>query len=189
MVYPLSAKQFVNGVWVDVECKSYQGGKWVDWWDGELFYKNNQYEDITGGWKSGWTGSDGHVAGGWREGSISFTDEGMNLSVETPGILLATHERKIDLTKYQQIKIEMASLAGNNNAIWCGPVISTSNTIQDNPAGEMSAPNKHFIAKASFTHSNTHVLDISGITGEYYVGIFLYARNAISAVVTKIQML
>lgn len=29
-VYPLSAKQYVGGSWVDVEAKSYQGGEWVD---------------------------------------------------------------------------------------------------------------------------------------------------------------
>ena len=30
-VYPLSAKQYVNGVWVDKIAKSYQGGEWVNW--------------------------------------------------------------------------------------------------------------------------------------------------------------
>lgn len=30
-VYPLSAKQYVAGVWVDVIVKSYQGGEWVEW--------------------------------------------------------------------------------------------------------------------------------------------------------------
>lgn len=31
MVYPLSAKQYVNGAWVNKTAKTYQGGKWVDW--------------------------------------------------------------------------------------------------------------------------------------------------------------
>ena len=31
MVYPLSAKQYVSGAWVDVTAMSYQGGEWVDW--------------------------------------------------------------------------------------------------------------------------------------------------------------
>ena len=30
-VYPLSAKQYVGGVLVDVEAKSYQNGRWVEW--------------------------------------------------------------------------------------------------------------------------------------------------------------
>lgn len=31
MVYPLSAKQYTGGAWVDVTAKSYQGGAWVNW--------------------------------------------------------------------------------------------------------------------------------------------------------------
>ena len=30
-VYPISAKQYVSGAWVDKTAKSYQNGKWVDW--------------------------------------------------------------------------------------------------------------------------------------------------------------
>lgn len=30
-VYPLSAKQYIGGAWVDKTAKSYQGGVWVDW--------------------------------------------------------------------------------------------------------------------------------------------------------------
>lgn len=31
MIYPLSAKQYTNGVWVDKTAKTYKGGGWVDW--------------------------------------------------------------------------------------------------------------------------------------------------------------
>lgn len=31
MVYPMSAKQYINGAWVNKTAKTYQGGKWVDW--------------------------------------------------------------------------------------------------------------------------------------------------------------
>lgn len=38
-VYPISAKQYIGGAWVDVEAKIYQGGSWVDWIPpGALFY-------------------------------------------------------------------------------------------------------------------------------------------------------
>ena len=30
-VYPISAKQYVNGAWVSVTALSYQGGEWVEW--------------------------------------------------------------------------------------------------------------------------------------------------------------
>lgn len=52
-VYPVSAKQYVNGALVDKSAKSYQGGNWIEWWvwNGELFDNGNQYEPITGGWE------------------------------------------------------------------------------------------------------------------------------------------
>ena len=49
MVYPLAAKQYISGAWVDKEAKSYQDGAWVDWI--RYFLKgNNVFADITGGW-------------------------------------------------------------------------------------------------------------------------------------------
>lgn len=30
-VYPISAQQYVNGTWVNVEVQSYQNGEWVEW--------------------------------------------------------------------------------------------------------------------------------------------------------------
>lgn len=49
-VYPISAKQYVNGAWVDKTAKIYQSGAWVDWWDGQLYENGNQFTSITGGW-------------------------------------------------------------------------------------------------------------------------------------------
>lgn len=49
-VYPLSAKQMVNGALVNVEAKSYQNGAWVYWWNGELYDYGNEWERKTGGW-------------------------------------------------------------------------------------------------------------------------------------------
>jgi hypothetical protein len=48
-VYPLSAKQYIGGAWVDVEAKSYQNGEWVGWIR-YLYRKGDEFTDITGGW-------------------------------------------------------------------------------------------------------------------------------------------
>lgn len=50
MVYPLSAKQMGNdGALVDVTAKSWQNGKWVDWWNGEIYKDGIIYEVGCGG--------------------------------------------------------------------------------------------------------------------------------------------
>lgn len=50
VVYPVSGKQYISGVWVDKPCQIYQGGEWSAFWDGYYFENGNQYENITGGW-------------------------------------------------------------------------------------------------------------------------------------------
>ena len=59
-LYPIFVKQYISGAWVVLTAKSYQGGEWVDWWNGELFDNGDQYEIITGGW--------------WQNPSIYFSN-------------------------------------------------------------------------------------------------------------------
>lgn len=46
-VYPISAKQYINGVWVNKTAMSYQGCKWVNWLKTEnfLYYRGSFYND------------------------------------------------------------------------------------------------------------------------------------------------
>lgn len=39
-VYPLSAKQYISGAWVDKEAQSYQGGAWVAWLPPNRLFKS-----------------------------------------------------------------------------------------------------------------------------------------------------
>jgi hypothetical protein len=41
-VYPISAKQYVSGAWVDKTAKSYQNGAWVDWWNPFYIFKSGE---------------------------------------------------------------------------------------------------------------------------------------------------
>lgn len=62
-VYPISAKQYIRGAWVDVEAKSYQSGEWVYWWRGELYDSGNEYTSVTGGWQArAWKLKSGYTA-------------------------------------------------------------------------------------------------------------------------------
>lgn len=52
MVYPISAKQKIDGVLVDVTAKSWQHGKWVDWWQGELYKDGKLYNVLADGFET-----------------------------------------------------------------------------------------------------------------------------------------
>ena len=50
-VYPLSAKQYEGGAWVDKTAMSYQNGEWVDWIPaGALYYKGDECTRLGGNW-------------------------------------------------------------------------------------------------------------------------------------------
>ena len=53
---PLSAWQYVNGVWKRLSAMIYKGGAWVAWIpDGALYYDGDQCVDTSGGWNArGW---------------------------------------------------------------------------------------------------------------------------------------
>lgn len=48
-VYPISAKQYIGGVWTDVTAMSYQGGTFVTWIV-YLYNLGDECKDLTGGW-------------------------------------------------------------------------------------------------------------------------------------------
>ena len=59
-VYPISAKQYIGGAWVDVEAKSYQDGVWVDWKPAELvWYENGVFNTEVFGENTATVQSDG----------------------------------------------------------------------------------------------------------------------------------
>ena len=42
-VYPIAAKQYINGVWVTKTAKSYQNGQWQGWMAGAIFVEGKDY--------------------------------------------------------------------------------------------------------------------------------------------------
>lgn len=50
-VYPLAAKQLIDGVWVEKVSSIYQNGEWMEILPWTYLYSNgNEFTDITGGW-------------------------------------------------------------------------------------------------------------------------------------------
>lgn len=93
MVYPLTAKQYVDGAWVDVTAKTYQNGAWVDWWNGELYVEGNQYKALTGGWSVDKGAiQDASIFVGYSSSVPKFTTE-------------STHATAIDMTDFTNLNV------------------------------------------------------------------------------------
>lgn len=99
-VYPLSAKQYVGGAWVDKTAKIWQGGAWVDWFF-YLYTVGNVYEAVTGGY-------DSFINQGGGNATVGSDGMHMNTTFTSyyyPSTGLCT-ANKIDLTEYNTLVVK-----------------------------------------------------------------------------------
>lgn len=158
-VYPISAKQYVSGAWVDVTAKSRQGGEWVDWWNGELYKIGNEYASLTGGWGSTdigylWAGSTV-----WMNPAKKNANSITVQSISDKGSAVGT-KNKIDVTDYTKLEVKLTANGGNENSV-----------VAISSERECNASNASFAGKVKYA-SGTNIivtLDISKISGSYYV--------------------
>lgn len=149
-VYPISAKQYVSGAWVGKEAKSYQGGKWVDWVT-YLFNNGDECTAQTGGWSGAWTNANGYFYVECKGNTTWYPEYTAN---------------KIDLTKAKTLKI-------NYEIIDTGGALQYSMRLgllsaKPSSTALSSAPSYASSVVCGETEKQA-VLDVSAITGEYYV--------------------
>lgn len=150
-VYPISAKQYVSGAWVDVTVKSYQNGAWVDWIRFNVMYDSgNKNETVTGGW----------VKKGDR---VSVTENADSMKIETSqgGNTGWYHTRnKIDITKYSKLIFDgIVNVTRTNTET----IFGINDTMQSFNSGYLA---KYYANEAS---DGIIEVDVSGITGKHYV--------------------
>ena len=101
-VYPISAKQYVGGAWVDKIAKSYQGGAWVEWM--LLIFGDGYHDtDITGGWDNS--------AGTLTVGNNTIY---LNANGVTSGNSYAATNNKVNLGKYTKLSIIASDVDADN---------------------------------------------------------------------------
>ena len=149
-VYPISAKQYIGGEWVDKTAKSYQGGKWVEW----VTYLYNNGDDctsLTGGWSGAWTNANGcfHIE---AKGNQTWYPEWT--------------KTRIDLTKAKTLTIKYA-ITETGGALQFSMRLGLMSTEPPSIA-LYSAPTYVSSVVCSEAESQA-VLDVSSFTGAYYV--------------------
>ena len=153
-VYPISAKQYVSGVLRDVVAKSYQGGGWVEWWNGITYYSaGNEYIPYTGGWEVYKT----------SKGSITKTESGIVADMKTTASQNTTGyvytKNKIDVSKKNKITVNSGwrtSIGGSASEAFIALINGSTDRVDNNAVA---------IAK------NADALDVSTVSGEYCVAV------------------
>lgn len=165
MVYPIYASQYIGGALVKKTAKSWQDGKWVDWWNGMLYKDGNEYEYVTGGWvASAWNSYSHNTA---TEPTVTRTNESIAIALTGNGVggCLRT-ENKIDLTAVKELRFEFDINIADGIVHFVVARGANSNTFDAVASG--------MIANAVGTE---YVIDVSNITGSYYVCVEVCAYN------------
>ena len=149
-VYPLSAKQYIDGAWVEKTAKSYQGGAWVDW-TVYLFNDGDQCTGLTGGWAevskpSNTTITIGDVL------AVKSDSNGKTVSLSTVGA--------VDLTDAKTLWI---TSPGSDSGRYAGIVhLCTSKDISTSAASVT-------LGDSAGYKSGTYSIDVSSLNGSYYI--------------------
>lgn len=157
-VYPISTKQYVSGAWVDKAAKIYKSGLWTDWAT-YLYNEGDECTDITSGWSFL-----NPVGGGYTLGSGVKAAGEIQLSATNYTAVSAYPSRKIDLTNYSQLIVEVTdiSFTGGGSVQFA---VSDTTSFVNNSVAELKLP----------LSVGEHTLDVSHLTGYYYIGVSVWS--------------
>lgn len=173
-VYPLSARQYVGGVLVDKAAKSYQGGEWADWTT-YLYKDGTEFGNVTGGWTAeGYTASGVSVSAGeiLADGSIGL------YGADNVHDVLGT-KNAIDLSKYSTIIADGTVLSSYSNGL----------SITIAVCRQKQNFNNNIVASAEWNRNSGAVsINVSAVTGEYYIVVYAGSRSACKGTVREIGL-
>lgn len=186
MVYPIMCKQYISGAWTEVPAKSYINGAWRDWLV-YLYSPGNPHTELTGGWE-GKAHRRQDTVDGWGvmsvEPSVDTDDVNtdgehrmkVTLAVTAPnnGSGSARTVNKVDLTNFDQIVFNL-TFPGSTVYVYVTQSATGYDAVKS-------------LAVTGGTNKAA-ALDVSDLSGEYYVGINLLAGSStVTVYVNKVEL-
>lgn len=154
-VYPIFAKQYVSGAWVDKEAKSHQNGAWVDWLK-VVVTKPDKVETYYGATYT------------VNENSITVKHNGTNGSAAHFGY-------KADLTDVKTVRVHFTK---RNHRAETSFVSKSGVGILSSPqtSGNMQFWDGTFLASTINSVNNAGYVDVSveSLSGELYIWVGCY---------------
>ena len=197
-VYPMSAKQYINGTWEEKTAQGYRNGEWVNL---VVFLYNlgNECTNITGGWFTTAKSCTSSYENGTNP-TIAKNDSSITISLSNSGTVRkagALHMGEdVEFTKYSKLCVEFSqikasgTLTGNRGARVCVSVANRNNTYWETNAAA--------IEKLSYGAAKTDVniiveLNVEKLTGLYdvYIGLTSFTENtshSISATISRMYL-
>lgn len=168
-VYPSAAQQYIDGEWESKTAKTWQGGEWVDWWNGELYSNGNEYASITGGW------SGRSDTGYYYAGTFSKTAATMVVRKDGRAAMYAVTNNMVDLTKFTTLTFKMSAVStGGGNPRY---LVTTSYTP---PGTEVVG---------AYTSTKTVTLDVTNVNQPVYIAAGVLGESGNSSItITEIYL-
>lgn len=179
MVRFVSAKQFVNDAWVGVVPKSYQNGAWVDWWNGDLYKFGEEIAWITGGWSIA-KDCNGTV----QKNADSITYDAQGVDSKASYFAIYTNE-KISVTNATKITVNKEIITSGTGGGAGQLIFGIFNEIPTSNSDLKDTPVRHYKQNGfSAALTSEPTIDVSDLSGEYYVVIGFAFNGSLSYVET-----
>ena len=176
---PLSASVYGGGAWQSVGAKIFKG-QWLSWWNGQLYEYGESFPHITGGWLAVKQKYDIDL----NSSNISLTEKESSLLLSVPaleygyancGAMMTVN--KIDLTDVSSLSVTgHCSKTHAMNRLY---------VTQNNATTWYS---KNAPAAIQLVAEGETVLDVSALTGSYYVALSMYGTTGVSFEMTSCVM-
>lgn len=174
IVYPISAKQYINGALVDKDAKIYQNGAWVVWWNGEIYQTGIFYVPFVKTDSANLGGYTTTNSAGKTKGSVTFNTSEIYLhAYENPGgdnsIQFFGTNEKIDMSRFSKLNVQFNSISicdQNSELNW---IMISASQYKNFPGNGTGAAYKQLRSNASTSGVTTHTIDISAIDSAYIV--------------------
>lgn len=165
-VCPLTAKQYVNGAWVDKAAKSYQGGAWVE-------FDPNRYI-----FKQGIGSDSAFIHKPWNKYVSDVTTERIycNAPATTESDGASGFAGAYDFTNYSKLVFDVLS---NNSNFSCGYL----NSVLDGPKPTLIGS----VTPATGSRK-TISIDISAVSGNKYIAFKISSGGAGSVEIYNIYL-
>lgn len=167
---PNDCYQVEGGKWYRKDAKVYRNGTWLQFstwaapWDGTLWGPNNQYTDHTGGW--------GYVS---SNENAPYFGEFIRWSYDNTTIFVYTN-RAVDVTKFSRLRYD--------GQMWGDASFGLSNKT-----GWLDGSN--WVARITNPVNSTQYngsVDISGVSGSFYITAYASAEGGSGAQFNKIWL-
>jgi hypothetical protein len=154
-IYPISAKQYESGEWKDKPTSLYQNDKWED--ITQIFYIFQNGEAKVGDFDGVCGSADYYYWNSLIEGSF------IKMEVMYRGSTSFSFSEPVDLTSYSKLVFVVSNMNGGTNSI-CTFIYGVVSSAEDSDyVASKSVP------VATTEESNEYILDVSSLSGKYYV--------------------